>query len=84
MKEEEQAALTLPCGAWREVLPQKHVGEGIGEEHSPQFAIRSDGNSSSKKIPLQRMKELQSALGKNVFQGMAPELNTTHISLGGP
>lgn len=57
---------------------------GAPQEHSPRFAIRSDGISIGKKIPLQQTKELHSSLGKNVFQGLASELNKTRISLGGP
>lgn len=43
------------------------------EEHFPWFAIHSHGNSISRKTPLQQMKELNSSLGKNVFQGRASE-----------
>lgn len=54
------------------------------EEHFPSLAIPSHGNSISRKIPRQQMKELYSTLGKNIFQGTASEPSKTHISLGGP
>lgn len=63
---------------------QEHVGRRDREEHFRWFAIHSRGNSISRKIPLQQMKELHSSLGKNVFQGRASEPSKTRISLGGP
>lgn len=85
MKEEEQAMLPLPLGAWRELLRKSTLERGQGPGILPvcnpqrwQFHPQEDRAAANEETS-------QLSGEKSVSRyGMASELNNTRISLGGP